>query len=146
MISVRAMSATPMLGRMGTKGERPLFNCLTRWDTRLTKTSGSVTISEALSRRSLFIGEPGNREIGGACSNGMTFFGSSDGSFSLKIEVKGQKFPELTPGRWSKQSFWRLTSLIWMFLSEKPAARFTWEANRNRIFEGRKPSAKKGRQ
>ena len=78
------MSATPMLGRVAINGERPLFNCLTRWEIKLTKTSGSVTISEALSRRSLFIGEPGNREIGGAFSNGMTFSGGTDGFFSLK--------------------------------------------------------------
>jgi hypothetical protein len=47
-----------------------------------------VTISEALSRRSLFIGEPGNREVGFASSNAMTLSGSRDGFFSLKtVEV-----------------------------------------------------------
>jgi len=84
MISVRAISATPMLGRTGISGERPLLSCLTRWETKLTSTSGSLTISEALSRRSLFIGEPGNRESDRTCSNATTFLGSMDGSFSLK--------------------------------------------------------------
>ena len=111
MISVRAMSATPILGRVATNGERPLLSCLTRWETKLTNTSGSETISEALSRRSLFIGEPGNREFGRSCSNDTTFFGSRDGLFSLKIK-NWTEFPELSPGGWSNQRIDGLTSLI----------------------------------
>lgn len=91
------MSATPMLGRVGIRGERPLLSCLTRWETKLTNTSGSVTISEAFSRRSLFILEPGNREVGFADSNGMTFSGSRDGFFSLKTK-KWDRIPEFHAG------------------------------------------------
>jgi hypothetical protein len=86
-----------MLGRVGTKGERPLFNWRTRWDTRLIRTSGSVTISEAFSTRSLFMGEPGNREIGRSSSNGITFSGSWDLDFSLKTDGCGD-VPEVTAG------------------------------------------------
>jgi hypothetical protein len=56
----------------------------------LINTRGSVTISDAFSRRSLFIGEPGNRESGRSCPNGITFFGCGDGTCSLKsVEVGG---------------------------------------------------------
>jgi len=75
MISVSAMSAAPMLGRVGINGERPLFNCFTRLETMLIKTSGSLTISDAFSTRSLFMDVPGNREWGFGCSMGTMLSG-----------------------------------------------------------------------
>ena len=64
-----------MLGRVGINGERPLFNCFTRLETMLIRTSGSLTISDAFSTRSLFMDVPGNREWGFGCSMGTMLSG-----------------------------------------------------------------------
>lgn len=66
--------------------------------------------SDALSRRSLFIGEPGNREEGLGCSNGMTFSGSNDGSFSLKTDIVD--WDSGMAGRWSIPRLEEFASLI----------------------------------
>lgn len=76
MISVRAMSAAPMLGRVSTSGERPVLSWRTRCETMLMSTWGSLTITAAWSTSSLFIGVAGNLFAGLVCSNGMMFVGS----------------------------------------------------------------------
>ena len=56
IISNRAISAVPMRGPTLTSGLRPRLSSLTRFETTLIRSGGSLMISDACSTRSLLIG------------------------------------------------------------------------------------------